>query len=175
MVDWRELFSFSVPVVELILRGSAIYWFLFLVFRFVVRRDIGAIGIADVLLLVMVSDAAQNGMDGGYQSLSDAFVLIATLVAWNYLLDGLSFHFPKVRRFCQAGLLVLVRDGRILERNLRREYISKDELMTQLRTKGIDKLAQVKRAYMESDGQISVIRRDHDDVDDKTSSKVLPH
>ena len=76
------------------------------------------------------------------------------------MVDSLSYHFPRVRSFTQAGVLCLVRDGRILERNLRRELISKDELMSQLRSNGIDNLEEVKRAYMESDGAFSVIKRE---------------
>jgi uncharacterized membrane protein YcaP (DUF421 family) len=57
-IDWGELFGLSVPALELVIRGSAIYWFLFLMFRFVLRRDIGSIGITDVLFVVIIADAA---------------------------------------------------------------------------------------------------------------------
>jgi uncharacterized membrane protein YcaP (DUF421 family) len=72
-IDWHSLFTFSVAPLELVIRGSAVYWFLFLVFRLVLRRDVGAIGIADVLLLVLVADAAQNAMAGDYRSISPNF------------------------------------------------------------------------------------------------------
>ena len=81
-VDWHALFAFSVPPLELIVRGSAIYWFLFLLFRLVLRRDIGAIGVADVLLLVLVADAAQNAMAGEYRSISDGILLVSTIIGW---------------------------------------------------------------------------------------------
>ena len=68
-MDLGEMFAVRVPIAEIIIRGSAVYWFLFLIFRFIIRRDIGAWGIADVLLLVILADAAQNAMAGGYESL----------------------------------------------------------------------------------------------------------
>lgn len=159
MPDLHSLFHFGVHPLELMLRGSAVYWFLFLLFRFVLRRDAGSLGIADILLLVLIADASQNAMAGGYETVPDGFVLVATLIGWNWLLDWASFRFNAVRRFAEPPPLVLVRRGRILARNLRREFVTIPELMASLREHGIEKLADVKMARMEPDGVISVIRR----------------
>ena len=75
-----ELFQIHVPVTELMLRGTLVYWLLFLIFRFVLRRDVGAVGIADILLLVIVADAAQNAMSGGYDTFSEGAILVLTIV-----------------------------------------------------------------------------------------------
>lgn len=159
MPDWSTIFSLSVPLTEIIARGSAMYWFLFLLFRFVIRRDVGAVGIADILLLVIVADAAQNGMAGQSSSVLDGMVLVATLVGWNVLLDWLSFRFPAMHRLAQPQPLKLVEDGQILWRNMRREFVAEDELWSALRQAGVDSLDQVKSVYMEENGQISVIKR----------------
>lgn len=176
MVEWSELFALSVAPLELIVRGTCMYWFLFALFRFVMRRDIGTIGVADVLLLVIIADAAQNAMAGEYKTISDGMVLVSTIVFWNYLLDRLSYVSVRVRRFAQPPALLLVKEGRILAHNCRREFVSQDELMGKLREKGIDKLAQVKRAYLEPDGEISVIKRDSGgaggEVDDAKRSRA---
>ena len=74
------------------LRGTLVYWLLFLIFRFVLRRDVGAVGIADILLLVIVADAAQNAMSGGYDTFSEGAILVLTIVGWNWLLDFLSYR-----------------------------------------------------------------------------------
>jgi uncharacterized membrane protein YcaP (DUF421 family) len=153
-----ELFEVHVPVVELFLRGTLVYWLLFLIFRFVLRRDVGAVGIADILLLVIVADAAQNAMSGGYDTFSEGAILVLTIVAWNWLLDFLSYRFTIVRRFASPDRLTLVHRGVPQRRNLRREFITMDELHEKLREQGIEKLADVKAAYLEGDGQISVIR-----------------
>src|SRR5512134_1578035 len=86
-IDWTALFSSSVPALELVVRGSAIYWFIFLLFRVVLRRNVGAIAISDVLLVVLIADAAQNGMAGQYDSITDGFILVGTIAAWSYLID----------------------------------------------------------------------------------------
>lgn len=159
-MDWGELFAVRVPVLEILIRGSAIYWFLFLVFRFVIRRDIGALGIADVLLLVILADAAQNAMAGEYKSITEGIILLSVIIGWNMLLDWLSFRYRAVNRFTSPRALPLVRHGRFLFPNLRRERLSAEEVMSKLREQGIAHLRDVRHAYMESDGQISVIRVD---------------
>ena len=153
-----ELFVFHVSAWELVVRGTAMYWFLFLIFRFVLRRDVGAVAIADVLLLVLIADASQNAMSGGYQTVAEGCLLVGTIVGWNYLLDWASYRFDLVRKLAEPPPLPLIWRGRILHRNLRKEFLPVADLMGKLRQEGIDDVAHVKAAYMESDGQISVVR-----------------
>jgi uncharacterized membrane protein YcaP (DUF421 family) len=160
MIDWSNLFGFSVNPAEMVIRGTVIYWFIFLLFRFVLRRDIGAIGIADVMLVVLIADAASNGMSGGYDSITDGCILVATIAGWNYLLDLMSFHFPAIRRLVEPPPLALIRDGKLQRKAMRQELISSSELETKLREHGIEKLDDIKVAYLEDDGEISVLRRD---------------
>jgi uncharacterized membrane protein YcaP (DUF421 family) len=158
MPDWSELFRLTVDPAELVVRGTVMYWFLFMLLRFVLRRDIGSIGVADVLLLVVIADASQNAMSGGYESITDGFILVATIAGWNWLLDLAGYYIPGVRRLLEAKPLPLVRNGKLIRRNLRKEFITQDELMAKLREQGIEKLEDVKAATMESDGEISVIK-----------------
>ncbi|KQW52020.1 MULTISPECIES: DUF421 domain-containing protein [unclassified Roseateles] len=175
--DLGELLRFSVSPLELMLRGSLMYWALFLMLRFVLRRDTGSIGIPDILLLVLIADAAQNAMSGGYETVAEGVVLVATLVGWNWLMDWASFRYNRVRRFVEPPPLVLIRHGRMIPRNLRREYVTVPELMASLRSHGIDKLADVKIARMEPDGGISVIRESKgsgSDDEDKGKGRRQP-
>lgn len=153
-----ELFTIYVPAAELVIRGTLVYWLLFLIFRFVLRRDVGAVGIADILLLVIVADAAQNAMAGGYDTFAEGAILVGTIIGWNWLLDFLAFHFKPISRFASPAQLTLVSRGVPQLRNMRREFISIEELKEKLREQGIEDLKEVKRAYLEGDGQISVIR-----------------
>ncbi len=158
MSELATWFAIDMNPLELVVRGTAMYWFLFLLFRFVLRRDVGAIAIADVLLLVLIADAAQNAMSGGYDSITEGFVLVATIAGWNLLMDWLAFRFDAVRRVLEAPPLQLVRNGRMLRTNMKRELMTRDDLMSKLREQGIEQLSQVKAAYMESSGDISVLR-----------------
>ena len=156
-MDWESIFSLSQPWQETVVRGTLVYWFLFIIFRFVLRRDAGSVGLADILLLVIIADASQNAMAGSYESVSDGFILVATLVFWNFLLDYVSYKFPAIERLVVPRRIALVRHGRLLRANLRREFLTEEELMAKVREKGIEDLAHVKLAYMEQDGKISVI------------------
>jgi uncharacterized membrane protein YcaP (DUF421 family) len=167
-----DLFQIHVPVYELMLRGTLVYWLLFCIFRFILRRDVGAVGIADILLLVVIADAAQNAMSGGYQTITEGAILVITIVTWNWLLDLLSFRFPAVRRFAQPNRLTLIRAGVPQRHNLRREFITLEELEEKMREQGIEKMADVKVAYLEGDGQISVIRNTSDPVATNTTKSA---
>jgi uncharacterized membrane protein YcaP (DUF421 family) len=156
-VEWNELFSLSVPLLEILIRGTAVYWFLFLIFRFVVRRDIGTVGIADILILVIVADASQNAMAGDALSIADGMVLVATLIGWNVFLDWLTFRFPFTRRLAEPSSLCMIKNGQMLRRNMRKEYITEDEVWAKLREHGVESLDQVKNMHLEPDGKFSVV------------------
>jgi uncharacterized membrane protein YcaP (DUF421 family) len=155
-----DLMRVEMPVWEIVVRGSLVYLALFALFRFVVRRDIGAVGIADILVLVLVADAAQNAMAGGYETVGEGLILVATLIGWNLAFDWLAWRYPAFARFAQPPSLPLIRDGRYLHRNLRREFVTVDDLRAKLRAFGVDDVRDVAKAYLESDGEITVIRRD---------------
>jgi uncharacterized membrane protein YcaP (DUF421 family) len=159
-LDLVGIFSLTVSPLELMLRGSLMYWFLFVVLRFVLRRDVGSLGISDFLFVVILGDAAQSGMIGDATSATDAMVLLATLVFWSYMLDLMSFRFPLVQRFTSAPRLCLVRDGKLMRRNMRRELITDEELHAKIRQEGVEDIAAVKRMYLEADGEMSLIRND---------------
>ena len=159
MIDWQELFGLSVSPWELVIRGTAVYWFLVIVFRTILRRDAGSVGIADILLLVIIADAAQNAMAGGYRSITDGFILIATIIGWNVAIDWVCLRSPRLRRLFEPEEVVLVRNGRVFWRNLRRERIAEAELMSKLREQGVSDVKEVKAAYFEPDGNISVIKK----------------
>lgn len=172
-VDWQHLFGIEKSLLELFIRGTAMYWFLFFLFRFVIRRDVGAIGIADVLLIVIIADASQNAISDDYRSVTEGMVIVATLIGWNVFTNWLSYKFRPFERFAEAKPLQLIRDGRLLEGNLRREMLTRDELLSKLREQGVERPDEVRWAYMESDGQIS-LRKYKDDGRHEPRHRVAP-
>lgn len=159
-VNWEELFHFDTPVLEIIVRGSAIYLSLFVMLRFVLKRQAGSLGVSDLLVIVMLADAAQNGMAGDYHSVSDGVLLVATLIFWNYTLDLIGYYWEPFERLINPPPMALVDKGKMMHRNMRRELITEDDLMCALRMEGLSDLSQVKKAYLEGDGKISVIKKD---------------
>jgi len=158
-LDWGEIFGISVSPLELIIRGTAMYLFLFLLFRVVVRRRVGAIGMADILILVIIADAAQNAMSGEYKSVTEGAILVGTIMFWNVAIDWLNFRVLALRPWLEPPPILLIQNGRILYRNLRHEYVTEDELKAKLREKGVQDYSEVAEAHMESDGNVSVIKR----------------
>jgi uncharacterized membrane protein YcaP (DUF421 family) len=155
-----ELFTFTLPPLEIVVRGTLVYWFIFLLFRLLLRRDVGAIGIADVLFLVLIADASQNAMAGEYKSVADGFLLIATIAGWNYLLDWASYRFPAFHRLIEPKPLLLIENGRLRRDNMRREFITREELEAKLREKGITRIEDVWQANLENDGEISLVKKE---------------
>jgi uncharacterized membrane protein YcaP (DUF421 family) len=154
-------FQLTVPLWEIVLRGSVVYWFLFVIFRSILRRSMGSVGVSDFLFVVIIADASQNAMSGDAKSISDGLVLIAVLVFWNLLIDFLSFKYAWVRRMVEAQPLVLVKNGMLQRKEMRKEFVTKDEIMAKLREEGIGNIAEVKQMQIEMDGEISVIRFDN--------------
>lgn len=158
-VDWRKMLIPEMPLLEIVVRGSVMYLALLALLRFVLKRETAAIGITDLLVIVLIADAAQNAMADDYSSLPDGILLVGVIVFWAWFLDWLGFRLPIVQRLAKPEKLLLVRDGRMLEQNMASELLTEEELMSQLRLQGVSDLADVKVAYMEPDGRVSVITR----------------
>lgn len=154
-----DLLQFSLSPYELLVRGTAIYWLLLLIFRFVLRRDFGTAGVPGLLFVVLLGDAAQNGMIGDGHTLADSAFLIVVLAGWNYLLDFLAYHVPFVSRLTDPPATLIAKDGRLVQRNLRREHITLEEVDSALRAEGLDNLTRVRRMYVEPDGKLTVLKR----------------
>ena len=155
-IDFRSVFVPSLHLAEIVLRGTLVYLFLFTILR-VLRREAGVVGIADLLVVVLIADAAQNAMASEYKSITEGAVLIVTIASWDYFLDWMGYRFPKFHRLLTPAPLPLVRDGRIIKKHLRQELITEEELLSQLRQQGVQNLVEVKRCYLEGDGHFSVI------------------
>jgi len=163
-IDWHKMFVPTVHLVEIFLRGSVMYLLILALMR-VFRRDPGALSTPDLLVIVLVADAAQNAMASEYHSLTEGVILVATIFAWNYGLDWLAFRSRLVHRLLNPPPLLLINKGRVQRRNLRSELLRESDLAEQLRQQGVENFAEVKRAFLEPDGHLSVIRFKDDDKD----------
>ncbi|SDK54533.1 Protein of unknown function [Methylophilus rhizosphaerae] len=155
-----SVFYLTVPLWEIILRGTIVFWFLFLIFRSILRRSMGDVSIGDFLFVAIMADASQNAMSGDAKSVADGLALVSVLVSWNVLIDWLSYRSPWVRRIMEAPPIVLVCNGILQTRAMRREFITREDIMAKLRESGMDNLADIKQMQLETDGQISVIPAD---------------
>jgi len=171
-VDWAGLFMPGTPLLEIIVRGSIMYVALFMLLRFILKRETGSLGITDLLVIVLIADAAQNGMAGSYQSITDGLVLVATIIGWSYLLNWLAFRYPFWRKVIQAPRVQLVRDGKFLRRNLDHEKITEDELLAEIHSHGCEDVRDVRAAWIEPDGMVSVIKAGGGDTGGRKKQRV---
>lgn len=143
-------------VTEVIIRGTIMYVGMFALLR-IFRRQAGAIGIADLLVIVVIADAAQNGMAGESKSITEALLLITTIVAWDWIFDWMGFRSPFWKRLLEPRPLVLIEDGKFVKKNLDQEMLTEDDLRGQLRQQGIEDIAMVRKCCLESNGHFSVL------------------
>ena len=157
--DWTAMFSPSLSLFEIFVRGTVMYLFIFVSLR-VVKREAGSITVADVLVLVLIADAAQNGMAGEHTSITEGMLLVFTIMFWTTVADWVGYHFEPVGRLLHPPPVELVKDGVPVRKNMRKNMITMEELMTFVRESGGDDLAKVKQAHLEGNGEVSVVLKD---------------
>ena len=156
---WHGIFVPTHSVLEMVVRGTIMYLAIFFLLRFVLKRQAGGLGTPDILLVVLLADAAQNGMANEYRSVTEGIVIICTIIFWNFAIDWLEFHVPAAARILRPAPLLLIKDGQVLRRHLRQEVITMEELMSHLREEGVLSPHEVARAYVEPNGTISVKKK----------------
>lgn len=157
-IDWDGIVTPQNSLAELFIRATIMYFFLFVLLRLVLKRQAGGIGTTDLLVLVLLAEVAGKSFAADYNSVPEGAVLVITILFWSYVLDWVGHRFPAVERLLRAPTLVLIENGKILRKNMKAELVTMEELMAQLREKGIEDCAEVKKACMEADGMISVIK-----------------
>lgn len=158
--ELHNLFAPDLPLLESVLRVSIIYVALYFMLRVVLKREAGALGVADMLFLVLLADGVQNAMAKDYQSLPNGIVVAATLVFWDYAFNYAGYRWPILTHLLKPGPMPLITNGRLNAEACRRELLTRDEIMAELRSQGIASIAEVKKAYVEPTGRISALRYD---------------
>jgi uncharacterized membrane protein YcaP (DUF421 family) len=156
-IDWTSVLQ-PEHTFEVFVRGSLMYLALFALIRVVIRRRMGSLAPSDLLVVVLLSDAAQNGMTGQYDSVTDGVVLCATIIFWATAFDWLGYRSPWFRRVMEPEPLEIVHDGKFLHGNMKREMLGESDVMSLLRQNGVRNVVEVEIAYLEPDGHVSVLR-----------------
>ena len=148
----------DVSLLETVVRGIVTYFSIFILLRVILRGRTSAVAMSDLLVLVLIADAAQNAMAAEYHSITSGIVLVATIVLCSFFVDWLAFRVPAIRGLVHPERKPLVVNGRVMHKVLAEELMTDEELMTQLRLNGVEKLEDVKAAYLEGNGEVSVIQ-----------------
>lgn len=153
------MWTTSVPWWEFVLRGVVVYVFLLIFLRLTGKRQTGQYAPFDLVLLLILSNAVQNSMNAGDNSLVGGLISAVTLLTCHVALAQITFHFPKLERLIDGTPQVLVRDGQVDTVLMRQELLSHDDLEAALRAGGCLNLHEVERATIETNGQITVVLR----------------
>jgi uncharacterized membrane protein YcaP (DUF421 family) len=145
---------------DLAIRAVVIYIFIYTLTRVVGRRELSSLGPFDIILLVVIGDAVQQGLTQDDYSLTGAFIVVTVFALMQVLLSYLSFRFRRLRSVLEGEPIVIIQDGKPIERNLRRERIAIDEVMEQARTSAqIASMDEIQFAIVENSGAISFIQK----------------
>jgi uncharacterized membrane protein YcaP (DUF421 family) len=165
----------DVSLFETVVRGVFMYFTIFVLLRVILRGRTSAVTVSDLLVLVLIADAAQDAMAAGYESITNGVVLVATIILCSFGIDWLAYRVPVVQKLVHPERKPLITNGRIMRKVLREELLTEEELMTQLRLNGVEELEDVRAAYLEGNGEVSVIKRDSSgDSQGKASKATAP-
>ncbi|MDV2481950.1 DUF421 domain-containing protein [Methanoculleus sp. Wushi-C6] len=152
-----DLFVLQTPLLELVLRAAVIYFFLLLVMRFIGRHEFGQLTPFDLILLLIISESISEAFTAGDTSLLAALVSASTLLGLSVLVSIGQYKSRRFRSIVSPEALKVIENGKVIERSLRRELMTRDELVERLRARGIGGIEEVRIAYIESDGDISAL------------------
>jgi len=144
---------------DIALRGLALFVFVYLLTRVIGRRELSSLQPFDLILLIVLGDLIQQGLTQDDYSVTGAVIAVGTIASLQVLTSWSSFRFPWLRRVLDGHPIVLVEDGRVIERNLRRERLTTDDLAKQARANQLASLEDVQWAIFEPSGTISFIEK----------------
>lgn len=148
---------------ELAIRGAVVFFAILILMRLSGKRQLGQMSVTEFVAVLLISNAVQNAMNGGDNSLSGGLLLATVLVALSWGIAWINFRSSRARHVFEGVPRLLVHRGRPIQENLRKELISESELKTILRRQGIHKYSDVMTAILESDGAVSVVHMNEED------------
>lgn len=154
-----DIFIPEMPLIEILLRGIILYFLILFILRILPRRSAGELGAMDLVFILLLTEAASHAL-GDFTTLGDGMIMLVVFVICNYGVNYLTYRYGFFRKLFEQRPVQIIKDGRLVYRNMRRELITKEELMANLRESGIEKVSDVKKAFVESEGNISFIKFD---------------
>ena len=165
-VEWSELFTPKLSLLEMLLRGVIIYIGLCLLLRIVLKRQAGKVSLSDLLVVTLVAGICRNPLVADAYSIPDGLGVVAVVLSTSYAADWLSYHVPVIHTVMHPRRVQLIADGHVRRRNLQRELMTESQLRSQLRQQGVHDPADVAEAWIESSGEISVVKKRDRAVED---------
>jgi uncharacterized membrane protein YcaP (DUF421 family) len=144
---------------DIVLRATVIFAALYILIRLLGKRELGQMTPFELIVLVVIGDLIQQGVTQNDFSLTAAIIAISTIAFWALVMSWASYLWPRAERLLEGEPRVIVRDGEVLEGNLRRDRLTRSEIESEMRLAGIAHLRDVMWAILEPKGKISFIQR----------------
>jgi uncharacterized membrane protein YcaP (DUF421 family) len=154
------MFHPDVNVWEVVLRVLVVYAGLFILIRLTGKKELGQLAPMDFLAMLMVSETISPALTGGDHSVTTGLVAAASLMAITFGMDRLTYRFKGAARLLHGDAQVIIRDGKVVEQVQEREKLSMPELQAAVRREGLEGIDDVKLAFVETNGRISVIPKE---------------
>ena len=145
---------------DLVLRAAFVFGFMVLLTRVIGKRELGSLQPFDLILLIILGDALQQGMTQDDYSLTGAVLVVGTIAVLQVGVSWLTYRFPRTRPMFEGEPLIVVEDGKVIERNLKRERLTVEEVAEAARLQQIAHISDVQWAILETSGQISFIPKE---------------
>jgi uncharacterized membrane protein YcaP (DUF421 family) len=142
---------------DLVFRAIALFCFVFLLTRIIGRRELSSLEPFDLILLIVIGDAIQQGLTQDDYSVTGALIVVGTFGILQIFVSYVSFRFPKLRPALDGEPIVVVQDGELIERNLKRERLTVEEIMAEARQQQVASLEEIAWAVLETNGKLSII------------------
>ena len=162
------------PVVDIILRTSVVYLFLIIGILLFGKKELAQLSIIDLVFILLISNSVQNAMVGPTNTLWGGLVSAGVLFIMNYIIKRLSYSNAGINKLIEGDPVILVYRGDVIHSNLKKQTITLEELEAAAREHGVDTLADIKLAMLETDGNISVISYDKETVSTYKRKKKVP-
>lgn len=157
---------------DLVVRATVVFWLLWLLLRAAGKRELAEMTPFELILLMVVGDLVQQGVNGDDQSTTGAALSITTIMLWTVGVSYAAFRWPRLRNRLESAPTVLVRDGAVDERALKVQRVALDDLYDEARLAGVSDISEVAYGVLESDGKISFLRRVSGSQDDTQTQKA---
>jgi uncharacterized membrane protein YcaP (DUF421 family) len=144
---------------DIVLRAALAFGFIFFLTRVVGRRELSSLEPFDLIMLIVLGDLVQQGVTQSDYSVTGLVLAAGTIALLQVGVSYLNFRFKRLKVVLEGEPMVLIKDGRVVERNLARERLTRDELLERARQNQIWSLDDVRLAVLETSGQISFIPR----------------
>jgi uncharacterized membrane protein YcaP (DUF421 family) len=143
---------------DLVLRTFAVFAFLLVLTRVIGRRELGSLEPFDLILLIVLGDSVQQGVTQDDYSLTGAFLVVGTFAILQVFVSWVSYRFPRTRSVIDGEPIIIIEDGQLIERNVKRERLSRGEIAEEARNQQIAHISEVRWGVLETNGKISFIK-----------------